>query len=471
MSRCVLLGAILSACLLAGMSATAQQPRTTVPFEGSHAFRHILKVNNLTSVRQIADLAQLDPRETLVVVFGDLAPITEVARHTGGLDNFRARGGALLIATDRRDGFPLGAREWGASRLGVLGLVVRGRGVRAVAARAYQNDERCPIVTDWAEPGHPIFRGLTTGIATNNPSSLRLLGQEPPLTALARFSPGCQEGRFDVSGEPFIAGTPHPPRPPVGGGQGGGGPGRVLVIAGHGTFMNGMMLRLDTDNIDFTCNCIRWLTEDGRRKHVLFIEEGLVMTNLDISWDRFPGLSPRVISLILRAAEKANIPNQLVLENVGRERILRWLLVGLTVLLAVYGLYRLVRAHHRGEPAPPAVAARVAQGEADVPVLFRRRVAVLAEGNYWEAARDLARQCFEGEGPRPEAPPKVLRGGRRLRRGIEWLWRLAYGKAEPVSARRLEALAALAIEVRAALADGSLSSASEPDAQARVPGS
>src|SRR5207248_1822382 len=81
----------------------------------------------------------------------------------------------------------------------------------------------------------------------------------------------------------------------------------------------------------------------------------------------------------------------------------------------------------------------------------RRRHAAAGEGQCGEAARDLARLCFEGPagavGEPPAAPPRVVRGGRRLRRDVERLWRLAYGEgAGPVAAAEFPGLlAALAL--------------------------
>ena len=50
-----------------------------------------------------------------------------------------------------------------------------------------------------------------------------------------------------------------------------------MSFKSHGIFMNGM-LGLDTDNFTFARNCVEWLSEKGKRKYALLIEEGRVMT-------------------------------------------------------------------------------------------------------------------------------------------------------------------------------------------------
>src|SRR5262249_43923391 len=252
--------------------------------------------------------------------------------------------------------------------------------------------------------------------------------QDPePLVGLARFPPGCVDEHWQPlpGGSLFVVGSAAASK----------GPGRMVVVGGHSAFMNNMMLRRDNGNLDFAWNCVHWLTENRKRKHVLFIESGNVVTDLNVPLVHFPLPILKVISKALRRLENENQFNRLILDNVERERIVRGLVVGLTVLLGVYGLFRLVRAHHRGEPAAPLVAGRVGGGEAPLPAATRRRQAQIVEGNYWEAARALARLCFEGEGaaPPPDGPPVVAHGPRRLRRLVGRLWQLAYGGPQRVS--------------------------------------
>ncbi len=448
MSR-VSLGAALAALLLAAPAPTQEQ-RAVVPPDGTQYFRNLLHLHGLKPLPRASDLAQAQPRETLLIVFGSLEGLDAAAHRPGGLRAFVNAGGAVLIASDRRDA------GWG-GRLNELGLFLSGRDVLAPPEHAYRGTPECPLLQQWRVPNHPIFAGITEGIATNRPSHVRPAfvppGRprfappgRPALIALASFPPGCHD-RFDVAlgNAAFIVGTS----------ADADSPGKILVVAGHGTFINDMMAA--ADNAVFARNCVHWLTDQGKRKHVLFVEDGEVLTGLNVPLTRVPVPPLKVVNRALRAMEEENLFNRLLLDNVGRERVLRVLLVGASVLLAFCGLYRLVRAHHRGEPAGPLVAVRVGQDETGVPLAVRRHRAQVVENNFAEAARDLARLCFEeSAGARPAAPPTVVRGGRRLRRLVARLWRVAYGEPEPVSARRFEGVAVAAGQVRAALADGSL---------------
>jgi hypothetical protein len=437
-------GAVLTACLLAAaLPAAAQEPRARVPFEGSHAFRHILKLHQLQPLASAAELAKVPPEEAVLIVFGDPSVIKEAANHVGGLREFQRNGGAILIATDRHDG----------AGLSELGVTVRGWAVEATApALAFQGKEACPVFRRLGNLPHPLFRGLHRDLVTNSPSYLAFLQRLgfPPsgLRPLVLFPPGCITWRRAPPTDTltFIAAPP----------QGDGA--RVLVIAGHGIFMNGM-LGLDADNFAFARNCVQWLSEKGKRKYALLIEEGRVMKSFDVPLAQLPLPPLKAISGIVRGLEDENFFNRLLLDNVRRARLLRYLFLGASGLLLFYGLHRLIRAHHRGETAAPRLAAKVEQqANVEVPLVARRNEAALREGNCYEAARDLARLCFEGEGGQPPAaPPVVQRGGRRLRREVGRLWRLAYGGTPtPVAPAEFAALVAQAARVQAALDGGAL---------------
>jgi hypothetical protein len=459
-------GAALTACLLAAAQpAAAQPPRARVPFEGSHAFRNILKLHKLEPLASAADLAGKPPEESVLIVFGDPDGLREVLPHIGGLRKFRRTGGAVLIASDRPDGGQLAA--FGVAISG-RPVVVTQRGLRAVPPLAYQDHETCPVLYGlgnlWQHP--PIFQGLDRGLVTNQPSRVfvpRWVNEAGPkipdreqLQPLVRFPDGCEVKGKGVpqNGLTLIA------APPEGNGD------RVLVIAGHGVFMNGM-LGLDADNFTFARNCVEWLSEKGKRKYALLVEEGRVLKSFDVPLVQLPLPPLKAISGIVRGLEDENFFNRLLLDNVPRERLLHYLFLGASGLLLFYGLHRLIRAHHRGETAAPRVAVSVEKHTGDVtPLVARRNAAALREGNCYEAARDLARLCFEGEGGEPPAaPPAVRRGGRRLRREVARLWRLAYGGTPtPVAPAEFDALLAQAERVRDALEDGALRFESTPSA-------
>src|SRR5437867_4437759 len=101
-----LLTALALACALSPTRAVAQEQPLVVDPKGDHAFRHVLKkVNRLTPLKELGDLRDVRPEDTVVIVFGDLACLDQLAQDHGvGLRQFVDRGGAVLIASDRMGG-------------------------------------------------------------------------------------------------------------------------------------------------------------------------------------------------------------------------------------------------------------------------------------------------------------------------------------------------------------------------------
>jgi hypothetical protein len=451
-------GVVLIVCLCAVPLARGQEARTSIPFDGSHVFRHFLKLHKLEPLQSLADLSKVHPQETLLVVFGDTRMLPQVVRRfapTNGLSQFRQQGGAILIASDRE------------GRLSDLNLSISGHGVHVVfwerkkGPPAYREKMDCPLLADAGELGPQIPAGLRQGIATNKPSSVSP-DRDCPLRILAPFPKGCMElggRRLQFGPLPYILGTNRD------GEVEGKEKGPVLVLGGHGVFMNGMLAQQDNDNWDFAMSCLRWLTAAGQRKYALFIEEGRVVRTFDVPLIRVPLPIVPMINAGLRWIEEENLLNRLIQEHVDRDELMKWLLVGCSGLLGLYGLRRLVRAHHRGDPKVPLVAVRVAEDTSPQPAIARRRQAIVEEHNCWEAARDLARLCFEGHsaaGSSPQAPPLPVRKSRRWQRDVERLWRLAYGEPLPVSPGQFAVLVAMMARVRAALDDGALRFESSP---------
>jgi hypothetical protein len=470
--RACLAVAFLTALALAGSELPAQEPgrpKPGVSFQGSQAFRHALTQLHLKPLENFDRLVD-NPRRTLLIVFGRTDPLDELQRRygshnpgsaykSGGLQNFLKQGGAILLATDRKVD-PIQLQE--------LGVAIGGQIVQGRPEKSYTKEPACPLVRNF-DRNHPIFEGVNS-IATNTPSYLSL-SEGAKLRRLARFPADCTtvpvRGMDDEQRLPqnqaFVAG-------------GELRDGRILVLAGHGVFFNGMMLRRDSDNDNFffAANCLRWLTgPDGPRDRVLFFEEGLVVPNFDVPLRETPPPEPRAedINRIIRGLENENFFNRAfasfkeeLADRMPRGVVQRIVMVLLTAALALYGLTRLWRARHRREARVPLVATAVAEHAPHLPVIAQRQRAMLQEGNLWEAGRELAWQCFEEAGLPAEAagPPRVEVTGPwlrrwRLRRLVGRLWQLARG-AKPVriSLRQFSRLVAEVEEVKAALAVGHL---------------
>jgi hypothetical protein len=416
-------------------SPKSKQPagKKFVPFRGSHAFRRILHSFELEPVAALADLVQLPPAETLIVVFGDNAVLQEIGERTGGLDRFKNAGGAILIASDRDDQGRL--RDWN--------LRITGQRVTEDFTSAYKHIVNCPMIEPPINQGNPLFKDVSRGIATNSPSLIHSpAGLFEPLQSdlqlLAGFSKDCTIAKvFHVGGAAYIVGT--------------AGDERALVMAGHGVFMNGMMGQFDNDNLTFAHNCVRWLSETpgGKRKYALFVEEGEVVRKFDVELWVFPLPPLRVLNGLLRGIEADNIHNRFVQSLITRQQFWQGLLLLLSVMLVVYGMRRLWQARHGIEAGVPLVAMKTLAAPAAAPLTLQRQQALLAGGNFWEAGRELARFFLAelaGLPPRRPAglPPFRVHGspwrrwlvGRRLKR----VWQLAHDVPRSFSARALRRL-------------------------------
>jgi hypothetical protein len=425
--------------VLAGSPVHAQSH--VPPEQDNHAFRLVLNQFGLQPLLGMNDLS--DPAKTIVIVFGNTGPLANIPN---GLNRFLQNGGAVLIATDfglrnilRRD----------------FGLSLTGTQLRAAdGGETFGDSSECPLVRPAKPAGVELF-DTTRPIATNRPSYLNNAGRLPDLAWIVgrpdgRRSPGTF--RFAVGGDVGI--------------------GRLLVIADHSIFINGMMIPRDLENgnMQFAFNCVKWLSQDGRRDRVLFIDEGTVVKNFDVPLQTLPDLPLGPVELanvVIAAAENENLFNRFILEQFGRSRVLRGWLIGLTVALLLYGLYRLIRGGYQPDPhVLPVVSCMSPNGRARA-VVDQRREEQIAAGNYAEAARDLARAALADLGYDPIGPATAdslsmridahwpVRGA--LAKRVRFLWSIAYGTRDRRhSHRQLARLRRYMSDLRGVADDGRL---------------
>src|SRR4051794_41045065 len=72
--------------------------RSKALLEGTHVFRRILHEADIAPLKSWDELVQAGPKRTLLVVLGDLDVLAQVP---GGPADFLAKGGAVLVASDR----------------------------------------------------------------------------------------------------------------------------------------------------------------------------------------------------------------------------------------------------------------------------------------------------------------------------------------------------------------------------------
>jgi len=419
---------------------------------GTHVFRRTLHEAKVRPLPNLGQLAGSEERK-LLIVLGDTDVLDKASFD---LDNWVRRGGAALIATDRdtTGGF-----------LKPFDVEIRSNRVKVAedSGAAYRGITACVFVEPTA-PGRVIFHDLAR-VATNRAGFIP--SYPGVLPGLAVFPRGKAHAdgyilpvlRFAVGG-------------PV-------GKGRILVLSDHSVFINLMLIQDDNDNLDFTYNCVEWLTESGKRTEALFYDEGRIRTEFDlpIKVPQAPTPPPpeQVIAALnkgMAGIEEEDGYNRALLQITGGTNVpLRGLALVLTVAASGFALARLFQARHRFEPGVAHLGSGLVHLVPSVEVLEQRHRAILRQGNFREVARLHARQAWDailGTSGRAanefsaETPPPVQLSGnwwrrRKLQRLARRLWRLAYG-AEPVwiSARRWRRVEGEVRVLRAAFAEGSL---------------
>ncbi|MCI0640434.1 MAG: hypothetical protein L0Y72_07280 [Gemmataceae bacterium] len=446
------------------LCAQDEPAQVYVPFEGVEAFAHILHSHDLKPLSGVDALAKAPAHETVAVIFGPLKTLHDLPAGFDW-DSFLAGGGALLLASDYDDGGSLA--RWG--------LRLPNWEVKQRRQSSYQGAySDCPwLSSDYLSTAHPVFESAKSGIATNKPRLL--LRENSDLHLLAEF-PGERQNPKDTL-ECWISGrsgnTPLPENAGyVFGSRGEAAPtGRMLVVAGQGMFMNGMVIQPDNDNFLVAWNAVRWLAEGpkGPRRYAMFLNEGSPVTKFDLPLGRqipIPIPPVRIINQMLRGLENENIFNRLLVEVVGKEPVVRVFVLALTALFLLLGARRIVLSRYRTEHWAALVADDLTPPPI-VPVEVERQQALLKRKNLWEAAQALARDFFlehAGQAPSPlgnvmPTPAVELAGSwwqrRSLQKQLDDLWDLGQTQQKRrISPRAFHRFLDALAEMTAAALDG-----------------
>jgi hypothetical protein len=463
--------------------------------QGSHVFRRVLADVGMQSLTSFEELGQA-PERSLLIVLGRTDRLREVP---GGLVEFVRAGGALLLASDQRIEDP----EVDEQVQLVAGVTVAGELLASHPRSAYQQLPYCPFLepAPGAEPAllhDPRGNFRTLKVATNLPSHL-LRSRDPrhpwgvPNLAYLPEPSFIERGRWRgaaLPGQPLFA---------VGGEY---SKGRVLVLADHSLFINQMMLPIDTGNVEFTCNCVRWLAgTPQQRQRVLLVENGRIQTRFDIPLQKVPIPAEELMQALLAAgdrlvAERNSLTRELEkgvmdfeqrngfnraassgLDKLGlpSRKLGQVLLVVLTLAGLLYALYRIgIRGRRSVDSAVPLVARSVGEQVPTAGVLDRRHREMMRAGNLLEPLQQRARAWFaEVAGLGTEQVPRVRVRGSWWRhwwvaRRVRWFWSLARGRTLRVRPRRLARLLAELERLQAAQQAGTLELL--PEAAARQAG-
>jgi hypothetical protein len=456
-----------------------RERRRKALLEGTHFFRHILHDRGMTAIKE-EDFGLLEekPDRCIVIVLGNLDWLGSLP---GGVEKFVRSGGALLAASDRpimrSDAGPRSRRTAAMERANeglraVAGVSInQGTVVCARGADCYRGLDFCPFLEPVTDTTPALFAGLPpmARVATNVPSYLILRREVAGIEKLATLPPGSRvdsgrgfrlgtdlggpiiilDGNSSMGAKPEENGEP-PLLFAVGGKV---GQGRVLVMADHSLFINEMMRPTDTANVEFTYNCIDWLSENKKRTHVLFVEDGRIQSKFDVPMKSVRIPMEELIDLLYAKRneilvergvvqlEQDDFFNRTLVEalddhGLTRDVLLRYFALLGTAALLVYALVRLgIRQRFRHDTSTPLLAADLGRKLPARPLVEQRTEELIQHGNLWDPASVLVRHWFARmgiEAPAPAAPAFAASGGwwrrRRVLKRLARLWLLANGR-------------------------------------------
>jgi len=450
------------AALLCLFVSTAAAPAQNVMStdHGTHAFRATLHKLGLQPIAEIESILQ-QPDKSLLIVLGDTDVKLDYLMN-GGLRQFVKRGGACLFASDQSTHRLL------EQELEVIinGILVYCEG--NTADIVYRGDlDECPILQvpireEFRSDHVDLLQGLKR-VATNRPSFLQRL--ETPMQTLSTQRVVAETPRNYRFLQPIRLGNGPPTLHLAVADQ--LGRGRYCVIADHSIFINAMMLQSDNDNVAFAVNVINWLTENGQRHQVMFIDDRQVRTEFDFNLDFLdpplphPDVLAPAVDKLIRGLEEDNFFNRLISRLIPQKRLLRYLLLGLSIGSAALILYRITSNKHRRESAAARLPDRI-EAMADATSLDDRAGFTTDPQVLATVGHELIQRTFHDLlGSPVSAQPSVVAGNwwarRRWTTRVRRLWRLQSPETlRTISAPELKSLARQLDDLRRAVDRGTI---------------
>jgi hypothetical protein len=417
----------------------------TVDYNGPEIFARFLDSAGLKPIRSLERFGvDAAADKTILIVFGDPQPLVQLEAKKGGLGSFLKNGGALFVATDR---------AFSSKQLPSLSMTTKVKDLTTreelrwdeISIRAdrlanrnqcYENHPECPTIMakEIFFQNHPLFRDVKRPIATNGPGSVKSSNRDWQLLAVLPFGTIAEQDspgplRFiEALPRPYIVAA-QPDKP------------RALVIAGHGLFMNCMTVRSDIDNKVLAVNAIDWL-KDGKRTHVLFVNEGKVVEAYRlplIGPPKTPVPSLGALNRILSAIENEAILQKFLETKGWPDNFARGFIVLATFGTLLYGIKKYFQSRWSLERTPAIVGSPPAK----TPPLVKQQVREMVRSQQLgEPAQALARDWFRAyakiDFPAGRPPPELsfdIHAGlfqrRKLAEHVKTLWTLA---SEPAPA-------------------------------------
>jgi hypothetical protein len=447
--------------LLASVSASLAQESGKLPYGGSEAFRFALYKKELKPVSQAVEVLR-SPSDSVIVIWGNTSNLGTLLT-TPQLKQFVAGGGSVLIASDSS------SAGWGG---GDFGVRITGRELQSDKKNCYREIANRPFIKPrqivQGGPNSPleIVRGFeaigVNAVATDRPSEMFVPeGKGYRTIRLATYPQGTRDflgNPLSDAGNNFaVSVQTDDPR--------GVGIGRLLVLASHRVFVNGMMgvvddpkdergFSFDNANWEFTKRTIDWI-RNGQfqpRTRCLFIEDGRIMDKFAVEIPQppkppMPNLSPQQVLAIANAIlrfinyriselEDSNYFDRVLAGWLGISRLWRMFIISVTVIFLIFAMRwigRGARRHERASALTPSLIAGLAPRGG---VFRQRTTAQLEVGNLYEASRRRVRDRFDvlgaGPGQSGRMPPLLtandLPDGPILYQSIRWLWLIGYAE-------------------------------------------
>lgn len=381
-------GFSLLAFLASSAPILAQEKKTIhLPFDGPEFFCHILHSKGLAALPTL-DEALRDPADTILILLGETRnPLTRRFIREGGLRKFTDEGGNVLVATDR----PVTFFDFS--------LSVTGHQMVSSEAKAYRGNPRCPLLkySQAERPGiqdvrdHPLFQLLLNGIATNCPSKLDVGRGEVRSLDVLTFQP--EEHGRGIHTHMAFSPKNHPPA------------GRLLFIAGHGMFLNGMLLQPDNDNFAFSSQAIHWLRAAPRgkvRSRALLVFEGEVIGDFNMNLTPAPKIPmPTVETLnrLVSGLEEEDFFQRVLMGLLGNNvsRVAPIALGLLTLGFLLYGGKKFLDGRHARETGAALAAGNPPRSTAETSRATQLQRALAGQKDNTHEARRLLAIWFDRE--------------------------------------------------------------------------
>jgi hypothetical protein len=457
----------------------------------THVFRRLLfdrDFEPITDFEKFRNLTAEEKKETIIVILGDTTPLERLPRGALNLIQFVQQGGAVLLAADK----PL--REDVKNEIQALtGYKVQNHQLVCTNLKhCYQEKYSfCPLLETAAIASPNLLRNPAGGqnlkVATNLPSQLvpaPLAAPQHKSRLVAWLPAQCIEAQSSDILQINWRALPFGVAAELDGG------GQVLFLADHSIFINQMMMPKDNNNVEFTDNCMQWLSGDGRRKKVLFLEEGFIQPSFKVEIREQSSFMPpatiaerqllekldeniKYADPKLQEAENADWFNRVIHSFMahGDHEGSPWpaigfILVVLTLFGVVAGFLGLIfHGFQQQQPVGPSLARLVEQQAPDGSLMEQRNQGMVQVRNLWEVGRQLAKEAFEAAGIAAKIgdslPQLTVRGGwieqRKMRREVTRLWNLAFApKPLRVTPSEWPELLRQLAKLRKGLGDGSV---------------